>query len=64
MTSCCDIGGQKPERLNENHPKLVLMNHKDYIPSDYLPTFNSQTIKLNLHRIPDLSEKFVLFIDD
>ena len=56
--------GQKPEWLNENHPKLVLVDHKDYIPSEYLPTFNSDTIELNFHRIPDLSEKFVLFNDD
>lgn len=56
--------GQKPEWLNESHQKLVLINHEDYIPSEYLPTFNSDTIELNLHRIPDLSEKFVLFNDD
>lgn len=56
--------GQKPEWLNENHPKLVLINHEDYIPSEYLPTFNSDTIELNLHRIPALSDKFVLFNDD
>ena len=56
--------GQKPEWLDESHPKLRLVNHRDYIPSDYLPTFNSNTIELNLHRIDDLSEHFVLFNDD
>ena len=56
--------GQKPEWLDENHPKLVLVDHKDYIPSDYLPTFNSIPIELNLHRIHSLSEHFVLFNDD
>lgn len=56
--------GQKPEWMNENNPKLVLINHNDYIPSEYLPTFNSNTIELNLHRIPELSEQFVLFNDD
>ncbi|MBP5640280.1 MAG: Stealth CR1 domain-containing protein [Victivallales bacterium] len=56
--------GQKPEWLNESHPKLRLINHKDYIPADYLPTFQSNTIELNLHRLPDLSEHFVLFNDD
>ncbi len=56
--------GQKPYWLNENHPKLVLIDHEDYIPSEYLPTFNSNTIETNLHRIPSLSEKFVLFNDD
>lgn len=56
--------GQKPEWLNESHPKLRLVNHADYIPSKCLPTFNSNTIELNYHRIDDLSEKFVLFNDD
>lgn len=56
--------GQKPNWLNENHPKLVLVNHEDYIPTHYLPTFNSNPIELNLHRLPELSEHFVLFNDD
>lgn len=56
--------GQKPEWLNENHPKLVLINHEDYIPAEYLPTFHSNVIELNLHRIPTLSDRFVLFNDD
>ena len=30
----------------------------------YLPTYNSHTIELNLHRIPGLSENFVYFNDD
>ena len=56
--------GQKPDWLDESNPKLRLVNHEEYIPADYLPTFNSNTIELNLHRIPDLSEQFVLFNDD
>ena len=56
--------GQKPEWLDEAHPKLRLVNHRDYIPAQYLPTFQSNTIELNLHRINDLSEHFVLFNDD
>ena len=56
--------GQKPEWLNANHPKLVLVNHEDYIPHEWLPTFNSDVIELNLHRISELSEYFVLFNDD
>lgn len=56
--------GQTPDWLNVNHPKLVLINHEDYMPSDYLPTFNSRPIELNLHRISELSEHFVLFNDD
>ena len=56
--------GQIPEFLNVNNPKLRLINHEDYIPSDYLPTFNSNTIEMNIHRINDLSENFILFSDD
>jgi len=56
--------GQKPNWLNISHPKLNLVNHKDYIPSEYLPTFNSNVIELNLHRLSNLEECFVLFNDD
>ncbi len=56
--------GQKPDWLDESNPRLRLVDHKDYIPSEYLPTFQSNTIELNLHRIADLSERFVLFNDD
>ncbi len=56
--------GQKPDWLNEANPKLRLVNHQDYIPAEYLPTFQSNTIELNLHRIPDLAEHFILFNDD
>lgn len=56
--------GQKPDWLDESNPKLRLVNHRDYIPAEYLPTFQSNTIELNLHRLADLSERFVLFNDD
>lgn len=56
--------GQKPEWLNEKNEKLVLIEHSDYIPKEYLPTFSSHTIELNMNRIPGLSEQFVYFNDD
>ena len=56
--------GHLPEWLNTEHPKLHIVNHKDYIPEQYLPTFSSRPIELNLHRIPGLSEQFVYFNDD
>ena len=56
--------GQIPQWLNTAHPKLNWVKHTDFIPSEYLPTFNSAAIELNLHRIPDLTEHFVLFNDD
>ncbi len=56
--------GHLPGFLNTDHPKLNIVNHKDFIPEKYLPTFNSIAIEMNLHRIPGLSERFVLFNDD
>lgn len=56
--------GQVPEWMNTDCEKLRIVNHREYIPEDLLPTFNSNTINLNLHRIPDLSEHFVYFDDD
>ena len=56
--------GQKPDWLDETNPRLRLVKHTDYIPSEYLPTFHSNAIELNLHRIGGLSEHFVLFNDD
>lgn len=55
---------QKPEWLDENCEKVSVVDHKDFIPEEYLPTFNSHTIELNMHRIPELSEQFVYFNDD
>ena len=55
---------QKPEWLNIDHPKLKWIKHTDYIPAEYLPTFNSNVIEWNLHRIEELSETFVYFNDD
>lgn len=56
--------GQKPAWLNENCPKLHLVNHSDYIPEKYLPLFNSEAIELPMYRIPGLAEHFVYFNDD
>lgn len=56
--------GHLPAWLNTENPKLNIVNHKDYIPEKYLPTFSSHTIELNMHRIPGLAEHFVYFNDD
>lgn len=54
---------QKPKWLKETN-KLTIVDHYDYIPKKYLPTFSSNVIELNLHRIKNLSEKFIYFNDD
>lgn len=56
--------GQKPDWLNTNNDSLKVVDHKDYIDAKFLPLFNSSAIEIGLHRIPGLSEKFVLFNDD
>jgi len=56
--------GQKPSWLDPNSPKLNIVNHTDFIPSEILPTFNSTSIEMYLHKIPGISERFVYFNDD
>lgn len=56
--------GHYPEWLNKENPKLVCVKHSDYMPKEYLPTFSSIPIELNIHRIKELSEQFVYFNDD
>ena len=56
--------GHVPKWLNMDAPKLHFVRHQDYIPEQYLPTFSSHPIELNLHRIEGLSEHFVYFNDD
>lgn len=44
--------------------KVHIVLHKDFIPAEYLPTFNSCTIEMFLQNIPGLSEKFIYSNDD
>lgn len=56
--------GQRPEWLVD-HPQVTVVDHKEIFLSDEdLPTFNSQAIEANLHRVPGLAEKFIYFNDD
>lgn len=56
--------GKYPDWINPNCPKLALVSHSDFIPKQYLPTFNSCAIEINFGRIEGLSEYFVYFNDD
>ena len=56
--------GQRPEWLNLKAPKLKWVKHEDIIPAECLPVFSVRPIELNIHRIPNLSEKFIYFNDD
>lgn len=56
--------GHLPAWLNTEAEHLHIVKHTDFIPESYLPTFNSNTIELNIHRIPGLPEHFINFNDD
>ena len=56
--------GQRPSWLKKAHPKLRVVDHKDFIPAEYLPTFNSHVIEAFLRQISDLAEHYIYFNDD
>lgn len=53
---------QVPAWLDQTKVKIIY--HKDIIPEEYLPTFNSTCIEMFLWRIPGLSERFLYANDD
>ncbi|SMH69118.1 Putative polysaccharide phosphotransferase [Latilactobacillus curvatus] len=55
---------QIPGFLNDKNSKIRIVDHKEIIDSQFLPTFDSNTIDLNIHKIEGLSEHFVYFNDD
>lgn len=56
--------GNPPEWLDLSNPKLHIVRHEDYIPTEFLPTFNSVVIERYIHKIPGLADHFVYFNDD
>lgn len=55
---------QRPCWLVDDHPRMRLVDHKEIIPSDVLPVFNSHAIEAHLHLIPGLSEHYLYLNDD
>ena len=53
---------QVPEWIDRQQVNVVL--HSDIIPAQFLPTFNSNTIEMHLHRIEGLDEQYIYFNDD
>lgn len=53
---------QVPDWIDTNSVNIVF--HKDIIPEEYLPTFNSRTIEMCMHNITTLDEEFIYFNDD
>ena len=54
-----------PSWLNIEHPQIKIVKHEE-IPglNENLPTFNSQAIECNLHKINNLTDEFLYFNDD
>lgn len=44
--------------------KIKFIDHKDIVPNEFLPTFNSRTIETFIWRIPDLSNYYLYMNDD
>ena len=53
---------QVPEWVNREEVNVVL--HEEFIPKEYLPTFNCNTIQMFLQNIPNLSNYFIKCSDD
>lgn len=55
--------GQTPSWIQPSS-RLTLVDHRNLIPADRLPIFDSGNIESYIHRIPGLSERFFYFNDD
>ena len=55
---------QTPDWLDTTNPKIKIIDHREIMPEESLPCFNSSVIEYFLHKIPDLSECFLLSNDD
>jgi hypothetical protein len=56
--------GQRPKWFKD-HPKITFIDHSAIFKNkENLPTYNSMAIESNLHRIPNLSERYIYFNDD
>jgi len=57
--------GHIPDWLNKEHPDVVIIKHDEfYFNIEDLPTFNSQSIEMNLANLKGLSEYFIYLNDD
>ena len=55
---------QVPEWLDTRHPKIRIIDHKEIMPEECLPCFNSAAIEACIDNIPELSEYFLYANDD
>lgn len=55
---------QTPAWLDTSNPRVRVVSHREIMPAEILPVFNSCTIELFLPRIPGLAEHFLYANDD
>jgi hypothetical protein len=55
---------QIPDWLNVKNPKIQIIDHREILPPEALPCYNSVVIEYFLYKIPDLSEHFLYANDD
>lgn len=55
--------GQTPDFIDPDSG-IRVVHHQDILEKQFLPTFSSRAVMSALHRIENLSERFVVFSDD
>ncbi len=55
---------QVPEWLDTTNPKIRIVDHKEILPPEALPCFNSTVLEHFIPQIPDLAERFLFANDD
>lgn len=55
---------QIPEWLDLSNPKIRIIDHKEILPPECLPCFNSSVIEHFIYKIPGLAEHFLFANDD
>ncbi len=55
---------QVPSWLDTTNPKIRIVDHKEILPPEALPCFNSSVIEHFIARIPGLSERYLYANDD
>ena len=56
--------GQVPSWLDTSDERIRLVDHRDLLPAEALPTFSSHAIETRLHAVPDLADHFIYVNDD
>lgn len=55
---------QTPPWLDTSNPRVRIVSHREIMPAEILPVFNSTVIELYLPQIPGLAEHFLYANDD